>query len=836
METESPAPARDGKRGRNLYGRNLRPRNLRQTLSTSLIGALPQAALALGVFLGLLAIAHAFAIPEPWRETLTWAAGITALMEIALWRVLHRRPPPPRTAHPVAAFVIIPAHLNVLAQLYLTREPLGGLNLLILNLGLGFLPMLTSWWIGLIGISLVGWLVAAIIAPSDPAPGRIGISMVLSVGGSYLVHRIQLRAHRRLDQMGRREIQREVALAEARHTSAEVQRALDVSVDVAERLASVADLTPLLDEICSLIRVRYGYRQVAILRWTSAATLETIAGAGPDGNASSPGRRTISLDPNGPYSKAVSGQRPVTLEGGEEGRTDGVVRLLIPLVAAAEVHGILEVEALGVEGFNKDRREVLQSLAKQISTAVYSTGRYEMERKQRQFAEKLTSVGRVLLRTLDPEEVLHMVLSQLAEVVPYDRGAIMLAEEDALIVRAARGFPIAASPLEIRVPIQKEDVYYTIYTTQRPLAIPDVTQRADWQYVENLPTARSWLGVPLILEGEVIGMLSLTRERREPYGDEEITLTAAFAHQAAVALNNARLYNDLADVNRELERTVAELQERTEDLQVTYRQLERLDQAKSDFINVAAHELRTPLTVLSGYSQMLMKDPEISGNAYREALIEGIQTGTQRLSTIVEDMVDMARIDNRALQLHPEPIFPAVLLKAISSTLDDLRADRDVELILDESLQSLPMIEADTEGLRKVFYHLMVNAIKYTPDGGSVRVWGRELSEDALEGLRGGVEIIVSDTGIGIDPRYQDLIFAKFYQTGRVAVHSSGADKFKGGGPGLGLAIARGVVEAHGGRIWVESPGHDEESYPGSQFHVLLPRRAAAILGDRPVG
>jgi signal transduction histidine kinase len=117
----------------------------------------------------------------------------------------------------------------------------------------------------------------------------------------------------------------------------------------------------------------------------------------------------------------------------------------------------------------------------------------------------------------------------------------------------------------------------------------------------------------------------------------------------------------------------------------------------------------------------------------------------------------------------------------------------------------------------------VVNAIKYTPDGGSISILGRQLEVNPADLPRGGVEVVISDTGIGIDPRYQELIFAKFYQTGELSLHSSGKTKFKGGGPGLGLAIAKGIVEAHQGKIWVESPGYDEATCPGSQFHVILP-------------
>ncbi len=213
-------------------------------------------------------------------------------------------------------------------------------------------------------------------------------------------------------------------------------------------------------------------------------------------------------------------------------------------------------------------------------------------------------------------------------------------------------------------------------------------------------------------------------------------------------------------------------------------------------------------------------------------MIRGLLTGANRLNTIVDNMLDMARIDSQTLEVHPEPMFPAVLIKAIYPTLKQILRERRITMNLDKSLSGLPLIEADTTGIRKVFRHLMVNAIKYTPDGGSVRIWGRALAPNDTVLGQAAVEVVVSDTGIGIDPVVQDLIFAKFYQSGQVAIHSSGETKFKGGGPGLGLAISRGIVEAHGGRIWAESPGHDEERFPGSDFHVVLPLRPDKVLAS----
>ncbi len=189
----------------------------------------------------------------------------------------------------------------------------------------------------------------------------------------------------------------------------------------------------------------------------------------------------------------------------------------------------------------------------------------------------------------------------------------------------------------------------------------------------------------------------------------------------------------------------------------------------------------------------------------------------------------MAKIDTRDLTLEPQPI---ALSSLIRSVCDERKKDTEErkQTIIMEHLDDLPSITADMVGLRKVFYHLVINAIKYTPDGGKITIVGHQVEPNAANLPLGGVEIVVSDTGIGIDPRFHELIFTKFYQTGELELHSSGKTKFKGGGPGLGLAIAKGIVEAHHGQIWVISPGYDEIKCPGSQFHVILPLRPT----DRP--
>jgi len=260
---------------------------------------------------------------------------------------------------------------------------------------------------------------------------------------------------------------------------------------------------------------------------------------------------------------------------------------------------------------------------------------------------------------------------------------------------------------------------------------------------------------------------------------------------------------------------------RTEELESAYRHLELLDRNKSDFITVVSHELRTPLTLIHGFSQMLRSDPVIAEDELRAKEVEGIVNGAHRLHTIVNSMLDVVKIDHRTLHLNCSTLSVDYLVEVLRSRLAPALDERRITLTT-QGLSDLPEIEADPDALTKVFNELLTNAIKYTPDGGSIAVEGRDMTE----GQKGGdryIEIVVRDSGIGIDPQALEMIFTKFYRTGEVTLHSSGRTKFKGGGPGLGLTVARGIVEAHGGRIWAESAGHDETALPGSAFHVVLP-------------
>lgn len=247
--------------------------------------------------------------------------------------------------------------------------------------------------------------------------------------------------------------------------------------------------------------------------------------------------------------------------------------------------------------------------------------------------------------------------------------------------------------------------------------------------------------------------------------------------------------------------------------------LEQLDRSKSNFISVAAHELKTPLTLIEGYSGMIndLLDGENKGLAQ---LLEGIQNGVHRLQEIVDDMIDVSLIDNSLLSLNFQPLWLGQSLGLLQNELQKACDTRHLTLEIRSFEGSEQLIFADPERIHQALHNVLTNAIKYTPDGGKIIVDGRILP--------GFIEITVADTGIGISLEDQITIFEKFSQLGKAMLHSSSKINFKGGGPGLGLPITRGIIEAHGGTIWVDSAGYDEEEYPGATFHILLPDRSEA--------
>jgi signal transduction histidine kinase len=265
-------------------------------------------------------------------------------------------------------------------------------------------------------------------------------------------------------------------------------------------------------------------------------------------------------------------------------------------------------------------------------------------------------------------------------------------------------------------------------------------------------------------------------------------------------------------------RLVDRLENKIRELEQSNAELQRLDRMKTDFIIIAGHELRTPLTAIYGYAQILQAKPEIPGSSDEPGslrfIIDRMTEATWRLNQVVGDILNVSLIDANKLDLSVGPVFLNSLVTQALADIKRIGPDRELTFEV-TGIDDLPLIIGDSKRLYQALWNVVTNAVKYTPDGGRIYITGRQIEDT--------IQIAVKDSGIGIQPEDQERIFDRFYILHDTALHRSSKTAFKGGGLGVGLTVARGIIEGHGGRIWVESEGHDEQRLPGSTFHILLP-------------
>lgn len=308
-------------------------------------------------------------------------------------------------------------------------------------------------------------------------------------------------------------------------------------------------------------------------------------------------------------------------------------------------------------------------------------------------------------------------------------------------------------------------------------------------------------------------------------------LDAIFVHILRVTINAYQEKDRLAlaaksaEISRLYAESEQKVMEYATEVSRANRELARLEQAKTDFISIAAHELKTPLTLIQGYVNIL-RDLETEGRV--KSLGEGINRGAQRMHGIIDSMLDLSAIDLKKMKLVLQKVNLQKTIELIIARAGPTLAERQqkIETI---DLDSLPVVEADGGRLHQVFKQIINNAIKYTPDGGQIMIIGQEL--EATANMPDRVKITIKDTGVGIAPEDREKIFEKFYRAGDSTLHSTSETKFMGAGPGLGLTLVKGLVEAHGGLVTADSPGFDMENLPGSAFSVVLPVKAAPQPG-----
>ncbi len=452
-----------------------------------------------------------------------------------------------------------------------------------------------------------------------------------------------------------------------------------------------------------------------------------------------------------------------------------------------------------------------------VDRFVYS-GRYNPARALRDYGDAINNI--VDLSTLST-----VAVGIIAEALDVRRGSLMLISrrENEAVADVAIMEGMGDLPIQMAEFTDESPILHVLQQGAKPLTQYEVDIFPEYR---SSPIAeRLWLHsldmevyVPIRDKENLVGIFAFGRkESGEPYSAQDLDVLMTVANQTTVVLQNARLVSDLRTANRSIMQLNEELTE-------SNRRLEKLDKAKTDFIEIASHELRTPLTQVRGYSDILADMVQQGGfvAAHMNQISQGITRASVRLEQIIAAMLDVSRIDAQALDIRTAAITVAAVVKMATDNYREAIRERKMSVQITD-LEGLPSVQGDLQRLCQAFSNLIGNAIKFTPDGGAITISGRTLEDNNEDNPQTFVEVLFADTGIGIDVSDQKLIFEKFYRVGTVELHSTGSTKFKGAGPGLGLPIAKGVIQAHGGKIWAESPGHDEARMPGSIFHVLLP-------------
>jgi signal transduction histidine kinase len=306
------------------------------------------------------------------------------------------------------------------------------------------------------------------------------------------------------------------------------------------------------------------------------------------------------------------------------------------------------------------------------------------------------------------------------------------------------------------------------------------------------------VAAPMLKENRLLGAIVLTRREARPFTAGQINLLTTFANQAAIALDNVHLFQELKDRTQELDRYNKEIEMANE-------KLKELDRLKSSFVSNVSHELRTPLTAIESLADNLLDGVTGPLTTKQSAYMTGIKESTERLERLINDLLDLSVIEAGKATLKPTSFSLVQLLHQVSDTLKPMAEDKQITVEI-ASTNGHSMAWADRDKVTQVLTNLIGNAVKYTPYCGKVSL--------AVHSLRDAwLKVSITDTGPGIPPEEAGKIFDEFYQMSR-----PGRDKSKG--VGLGLAISKKLVEMHGGRIAVESiVGR------GSSFSFTIPTR-----------
>jgi signal transduction histidine kinase len=442
---------------------------------------------------------------------------------------------------------------------------------------------------------------------------------------------------------------------------------------------------------------------------------------------------------------------------------------------------------------------LLTSISHQISAAIYRARLYEAQRRQAQEAETLRQAGGAVTAALRLEDAVERILMQLDYVVPYDLATVQLLREGYLEVVGGSGWPDRQEVMGLRFPVPGENPNSLVLQSQQPVILADAP--AAYSLFKTAPFAKrisSWMGVPLIFRGQTIGLLALDSSEPDYFTADHARQVAAFADQVAIAVEHANLYEQTQQELAERKRAQQQLTQAKE-------AAEAADRAKSTFLTNMGHELRTPLHAILGYSEMLQEEAREGEIGHLAEDMEKIQSAGRRLLDIVNNLLDLSKVEAGSLALAVQAFdLPELLDAVVAAVRPELEQNRNTLRL--ELAEAPGQMRSDPAKVRQILVNVLGNAAKFT-QGGVVKFTVAPVAgADPAQ-----IMFRIADTGIGLTPDEMHNLFQAFTQ-------ADASTTRKYGGAGLGLSISRRFCQLLGGDIGVES-----EKGVGSTFTVRLP-------------
>jgi signal transduction histidine kinase len=472
------------------------------------------------------------------------------------------------------------------------------------------------------------------------------------------------------------------------------------------------------------------------------------------------------------------------------------ISFLQPLMVRGEAIG--QLVTTGLRNVSPEARELANAIAEQVSVHIENLRLFELNEKRARELETVAVVSTTASTVLNPEELLQSVVDLTKERFNLYHAQIYIADEawKTLLLTAGAGDvgrKMVMTGHAILLDAERSVVARSV-SEKKAVIVQDV--RTEIDYLPNilLPETRSEMAVPMIVGDKIIGVFDVQSDKIGNFTEEDATIYTTLAVQVAIALQNARLYAEQAAI-------------------VT--QLRELDRLKSSFLANMSHELRTPLNSILGFSDVMLEelDGPLTDNMRTDLSL--IQKNGQHLLHLINDVLDMAKIEAGKMNLNVEKFNLQEVIEDVMGLTSSLAHQKSLDLHIEPDSEHTVEIVADRIRLRQVMINLINNSLKFTEKGEvAIRV--------ALEDNH--VLIRVKDTGLGIPPEHLESVFQEFTQVDTTTTR-------KVGGTGLGLPISRRLIQMHGGRLWAESTGVAGE---GSTFYVFLPLEAQIPDDDEP--